>query len=572
MLQIVSGRFFGDGEIKTENFDAVLYSNFSWILPIVTADGVLRPANTRGRISSLVLRYTIRYERRPNDTLVCPNGNQIVEQLSLLAGLWFQAIFHPDRNHVELLCRPETRHESDHGAPSQFIDKFFGAPLRGDMQQIEGFQSFVEKVIAMPRVTFRLFMSCLRVFFNAMEAIDTNKDLAYSMFVYVLEGLTQGSDGFVPTWEDFPDDSRKKIDSALSGLPEENAKEIRDVLSSSPHLKLMKRFIEFTINHVDDDFFGLEAHQRTPALPRNELQQALKNLYQSRSGFVHALEQVQEHIKIPFGNPSADYFRWDAQPHLTFSGLARICRHVLLNFVHRQPVLEKEVYPEWRNELPGIIMFEAAPQYWIWKSEAFTSESIKPRYSGFIQHTIEVIANQQAKFTDMRAVIDVIANKLPQAKKEYRGVMVCTYWLWHQFFPRENWFERIREYKNHIEICSIQMMAARVVLNTRFEWQLDDCEKEFENYLKNRFRSTEIRLPSIVEVAIASEMANIGLRSGDALKFTIWIDRAILDAAGNKYVQEYLQRCKIGNEEIDKYTVLGVQNQRIPEEEWLNWL
>ena len=84
----------------------------------------------------------------------------------------------------------------------------------------EEFPAFVEKVIAMPRVAFRLFISCLRVFFNAMEAIDTNKDLAYSMFVYVLEGLTQGSVGFVPTWEDFPDDSRMKIAVVLSGLPE----------------------------------------------------------------------------------------------------------------------------------------------------------------------------------------------------------------------------------------------------------------------------------------------------------------------------------------------------------------
>ena len=42
MLQIASGRFFGDGEIKTGDFDAVLYSNFSWFFPILTAGSELR--------------------------------------------------------------------------------------------------------------------------------------------------------------------------------------------------------------------------------------------------------------------------------------------------------------------------------------------------------------------------------------------------------------------------------------------------------------------------------------------------------------------------------------------------
>ncbi len=41
-----------------------------------------------------------------------------------------------------------------------------------------------------PRTKYKLFVSCLKVFFDALESIETNFDLAYSMFVYLLEKLS----------------------------------------------------------------------------------------------------------------------------------------------------------------------------------------------------------------------------------------------------------------------------------------------------------------------------------------------------------------------------------------------
>lgn len=53
MLQIASGLFFESGEIETGDFDAVLYSNFSWISPVLTAGGeLLVPCNLPPRSQS----------------------------------------------------------------------------------------------------------------------------------------------------------------------------------------------------------------------------------------------------------------------------------------------------------------------------------------------------------------------------------------------------------------------------------------------------------------------------------------------------------------------------------------
>jgi hypothetical protein len=200
MLQVLSGKFFGTGQINEHEFDSVFYSNLGWIQPVATAVGELRPADARGTsISSYVFRYTMRYERRPNDILVMPSGDEAAEQFRTLACLWFKAFFHPDRNHVEMLCRQEPRHASDGGVPSRFVDTFFDQRLMKTIQEIEGFVKFIDKAIGMPRAAYRLVISCASAFLDALEAIDTNRDLAYSMFVYSLEALTQASDGFSPS-------------------------------------------------------------------------------------------------------------------------------------------------------------------------------------------------------------------------------------------------------------------------------------------------------------------------------------------------------------------------------------
>jgi len=513
MLQIATGRFFDDGKVNEGEFDSILFTNFSWIKPISTVAGELRPGNSRGPISSFVLRYPVRYEQSPNDILVLPVGNQVAEQFRLIAGLWFQAIFHPDRNHVGLLCRSDERHDSHDGVPSQFVDTYFRTPVRADAQSTVGFNAFLDKTVAMPRQSFRLFMSCLRVFFNALEAIDTNKDLAYSMFVYVLEGLTQGNDGFVPAWEDFPEKPRRKLDKILGDVPDSQADSIRDILSDDPHLKLMKRFMEFTTNHIEDSFFSSEAHDRTPAIPKNELQRTLYNLYDSRSGFVHALEQVQEHIRIPMGSSNSDYFHWDSEPHLTFSGLARLCRHVLLNFVQRQPSTEKEDYPEWRHEIPGIVTGKLAPELWIGRAESFRPEFINHRFSGFTAHLAQKLTVSPLQLADLRPLLETIEREIPQAKKADRNVMVCFYWLCHNLvhrdYHRPRWHDRVVQYKDAIEDCSIQMMASLVVLNGEFGWPVSKCESELDLYLRRKFKPKAIRLPSSVEVAVMSEIANM---------------------------------------------------------------
>jgi hypothetical protein len=87
-------------------------------------------------------------------------------------------------------------------------------------------------------------------------------------------------------------------------------------------------------------------------------------LYIARSGFVHQLTKVREQLRhAGLQAATADYFQWEQKPYLTFAGLVRLTRHVIGAFIDRQKSSDRETYPNWRNEVPGIILVHFAPQY-----------------------------------------------------------------------------------------------------------------------------------------------------------------------------------------------------------------
>jgi hypothetical protein len=204
MLQIISGRFFGDGLIEEMESDAILYSNLGWLAPITTSVAELRPVHGFSQaVTSYVVRYTNRYERRPGENMVLAAADdEAVDQFRLLSSFWFKSFFHADHNHVELLCRSAPRNAQDDILPRSFVPSFFEPGRMATSAEVNGFVEFVAKVLAMPRKKYRLVMSCLVTFFDALEALGTNFDLAYGMIVYLLEAMCQSEDGYAPAWED----------------------------------------------------------------------------------------------------------------------------------------------------------------------------------------------------------------------------------------------------------------------------------------------------------------------------------------------------------------------------------
>lgn len=564
MLQIISGRFFDDhGKVNQRDEDGIMYSNYSWMYPVKTSVAELRPVNySRTAVAAYVVRYKNRYQPSPGDVLVLPGGGEAVKQFRLLASFWFRAFFHTDRSYVELLCRSPATSEPNETAPRAYVPGFFELPKHGTGEQAQAFVPFLTGVLGMPRKRYNAFIACVRVFFNALEALNTNFDLAYSMFVYVLEALSKTNEAYQPSWSDYDQDVRERLDRTLAGVDAAIAGEVRGALLEGAQLKLMKRFLEFVINHIEDSFFTDEAKDIMRALPKSDLVQTLRTLYKTRSEFVHALKLAHETLHHPMIGSSSDVFEWENKPFLTMSGLVRLTHHVLRTFAKQQPFSAKEDSPGWRTELPGIIRLYPAPQYWIWNADGFTPRRARHHFSAFMSHVIEELAKPQPKMTDMRNVMKEIEALIEQASDPESVALLATYFVFNSLIDdsakQSNWQSFFERHESIAERCSIEFITAFIILGIPVRWGVDDCVSQFLEYARNKYKSSAVNLPTRLEIAVVSQIANLFLDEGRLEESASWTAKAILDAGGHPDIQSYIRECKSKKARVDVRKVLGL--------------
>jgi len=563
MLQIISGRFFGKGKVNEHESDAILYSNYSWLAPIKTCVAELRPVDTLGRhLSSYVVRYVNRYEQgSPSDPMFLASSDEAVDQFRLLASFHFQSFFHLDRSYVEVLCRPMPSHSTDSTPPSIFVPRFFESPKEmGTSSEARRFVQFVDKVLSMPRKSYRLLISCMAGFFDALESVGRNFDLAYSMMVYMLEALSKSGDRPKVIWDDYDQNVRERLNQELASVDVVKADKVRAILLNNPHLKLKKRFVDFIASHVHDPYFTSEAEGLRFALAKSELRRALGNLYDARSGYVHDLRKVQQQLRLHWVGTENDVFHWINEPHITFAGLVRLSRHVLASFIEGQPTVQHEEYP-WRAELPGQVQMALAPQYWVGRPEGFHAAHARERFSGFVDHLVTNLSKAPVPILDLRPLMERIEMLAPSAKPAERMAMLALYAMFNLMIPEEtrrpNWREFLSRWNTELAKCSIELLSSHVILGLQVPWPAQDCVLAFQDYERSRYMATATKLPRLAEIAIMTEIANLFLESGQASEFEVWAERAILEASGRKAVQDQIRACLEHRIRIDVQRLLG---------------
>lgn len=298
MLQIISGKFFGEGERYESGRKGILYSNLSWVRSIETCVGTLEPVDTGGsEVSSYVFSYLNQIEKEPAGGTVRVGDPEIVEQFGLLCMIWFEAFFDSDKQNVIINCREKPAHAGDYYVGSKFAKPYLTPERNVTVEQEEGFVRFVDKVIGLPRRDYLAVMSFLQTVSHALHALRQNLDLAYSMLVYALEALSQGRSSYLPRWGDYDPNVKEQLDPVLDGLESETSETIRDVLLQNAHLKLQQQFLDFTVSHVPDNFFVENAEQVERPVRYSVVKRALKNAYQARSRYVHVLRPIIHQLK-----------------------------------------------------------------------------------------------------------------------------------------------------------------------------------------------------------------------------------------------------------------------------------
>lgn len=557
MLQIISGKFYGSNERYSTLSRGILYSNFAWGNTIETKVVKIDPVEVYGPISSYLITYNNEIEKESHFTglsLVKVGDYEIIKQFKLLSSFGLRAYFDNENTTVRVLCRKEKLHNRDDVIPSTFTRRFLDNGIMGTQKDVDIFVEFFNKAIGLKRETYKKIISCISAFDTALRVLDQDISLAYSIMIYSLETLSQSFDGYHATWADYDQNQRIKLEKCFEGLSPEQASEIKNILITDAHLKLSKRFVEFTKKFITDDFYIEEAKKIPLAIKRTDIDRLLINAYNTRSGYVHNLRPLIKQISID-NIANGDVLVWDNQPYLTFAGLSRVTHHVIYNFIMQQQIVEKEDY-NWRNDLPGMVDFKLAPQYWIWKHEGIRQEHATDKFEALLGQLI----SEPCEVTDIRELLKKYEQLIPQSKQKYKIQMFCTYLLYNSLIAQESRVEGyeafIEKYEDCFDTCCIETMITLILLGTKWTWESRVCEETINAYLKSRYQKDGLRVPSKLELVMFLVLANSYLENEMLDKFEYWLRNALFDCPAQEELQEKIISAMKSRTSIDVNDVL----------------
>ncbi len=479
MLQIASGKFFGDGERWEFEAKGILYSNMLWVGPIETRVGTLEPVDTAGSEAfSYVLSYVNRMEKDAAGPVVRVGDEEIVEQFGWLGMVWFGAFFDGDKQSIVVNCREKRTHVSDEFVGSQFAKPYLITERRITEEDARGFAGFVDRVIGLPRDDYLAVMSFLQTMAHALTILRHNLDLAYSMLVYALEALSKGRSSYLPRWEDYDPEVRKRLDPILNGLEGETSDAVRAALLKNAHLKLQQQFLDFVVSHLSDAFYEREAEGVDRPVRPSELDRALKNAYRARSDYVHVLKPLIHQLKSQ-GIAEAEVFVWENKPYLTFNGLLSVARAVLLDFVATRPYLEEEEY-DWAPELPGLVTLMPAGQYWIWNHNAFSPPRSANWLSAFLEMWLQAVTSKpddEPVMPDLRNLLATIEAMIGSASAQQKRRMLAIHTLYnHIVVPKSPGHEGFRQANEGLfEGCTIEAMVLLLLTGGEIPREAGKC-------------------------------------------------------------------------------------------------
>ena len=394
--------------------------------PIETDAGRLVPTDYISPLfGQLVYEFTELIEQPPSAGALVSHGIEpYIYDFSAIASLALNATCTVDPATASRLIVGK-RGTKVHFPPQEFIPRVFDAQIWCGDKDIELLIKIVDNLIGLQRKSYLAAIRAIRTYVVGMHRIVDDLELAYVLLVASMESLAHGFDDFRPQWEDYDESKKVKIDDALHTADNDIAEKIRTALLEIEHHSLAKRFREFTMDHIPAAYFRDDAVEIVNSASRADLQSALREAYGLRSRYVHSLEELPGQLKI--ATFPGETVRVEGKTFLSLRGIARLARQVIIEFIRRQPKLEKEAY-DYSRERAGIIHLPMAPQYWIGNAENVAPASGRSRLEGLLQQLIACMNQEKdAAITDLHDLLGRVEVMLPSMSEELRRPFLAIY-------------------------------------------------------------------------------------------------------------------------------------------------
>ncbi|SHJ31850.1 hypothetical protein SAMN05444401_2732 [Clostridium amylolyticum] len=543
MLQVISKKFFKSDNYHSTLEKTIIYSNVNLFYKLETNIATLEPIETFDGITSYLLTFenVLEYQKDPRFQLVAVGQGEIVEDLLACLSFYFNGIFETDRNYIENLLREEQKNISDKSIPKKLLPEIFKRNIYIGEDKTEEFSKFVNNLLGLPNKKYIKVIASIKQVKDAIITINYNLELSYTMFVAAIESLATEFDSYKTKWEDClsQKNRRKDIDNILKNVDENSASDIRTIIIDDTHAKLGMRYRMFILKYISDKYYEEIVWDDIPKCKESLLEKAIKNSYQIRSSYVHALQSMPDLIK--YGSDSEVYTDIKGNIFFTFNGITRLTKFVIKEFIYTEEKMEKEDI-DYMNRLPGMIQARVASEYWIHNEKGYSIETAFKYYQGLLEY-ISKGEYKESGFIDLKNVCKKIEQLIKGLNNNDKKIALVDFYLLYNFLLREEYrCENLEKFEGNygdiVEEPYIENAMIFIVLGLRFPWNLDILNNIYDKYDRDRFKQNKIRIPNKLEICYMLEVANMAFIQGKMDIVRKFIIKAYRERSNDKNIEK----------------------------------
>lgn len=526
MYQISTGKFFDEDLKVIHKGQFVFFTNISTFRPFKNSTPEFTIESLElGDVSCYLVSYVLITEAHP--VVIRAGDTDYVDQFLRIWAMYFNCIAKRYREEVVRLCREKRVSSFEGNIAFEYSPETVRLAKQISPVELSDFADFSRALVGSSREHFKSVIAAMRAIDDSKQIVASNFDLAYSMIVYALESLSQRHDGYVPVWDDFDGDMKSKIDEQLGLVQADIANAVRKILINGKQFKLRKRFEAFIENNLGVEFYRENLGGSNRTLRRIQLKRCLQNLYELRSGYVHELRPLDVMLSSP-GQASSDYLIRFDEPYLTYTGLLRLAREVLIRFVDKSEAGAEKI--NWSTEISGSLIVELGGREWMSDPDRFDQRRAKL----WLSTALDLIAHKT--LPHQHAVCKKIMREFDKYKDENRGPAINYLWLYNAFLEEKvtGWSEFIESRAHFVEggiypyfVLSHLCGRFDVEKNTEGERELVDLSdfmKEYRSYDAQRFHKNGFSASAVSESLLLCAAVNCAATYGDDERYQLLRD------------------------------------------------
>lgn len=455
-------------------------------------------------------------DRRPG-AIAATNGSELVNDFSAVVSFALNITCTTDADLARRLVVDDRPMLGVGHTPRQLISRIFDKELMSLAGDEDLLNRVFEKVVSLKRAEFIGAMGAIRQYVIATHRLSDNPDLSYTLFVAAMESLAQSFDGHIGKWTDYEERKRQKIDNALENAPPEIVTRVQNAILENEHVALRNRFRSFVLKHTSRAFFREEAAGIKAPITRSAIAAALDAAYSLRSGYIHTLKPVPGNLRMPdTGFETVDI---GEGPKLTYSGLARLSRHVILNFIeHCEPGDDPDF--NYRSDLPGIVVLRKSSQHWIGFPEPYSVQRARSVLGAHFEEVSSLLLRlPDASVTNLNDVLAKIETLVPGlAKPSQRIPMIALYASYHLHLHEKNhrpgWLEFYKRYETDLDGPSVESFLLHLITGNEPPWEANVCDGLRIEYFEKKYSRSGLQAGQLAEAIMVLWLAEAHRKAG----------------------------------------------------------